>query len=162
MNYSPGPMTLADWQACKFLKLQTERDLRHNWGEISQIDRSVIRTLDTFASTYNHIVLVTCGTQGQHIDGSYHYPTSDRLGIALDFMMPNVSRRGLPDILFQLLKYPFGGVGIYSDWALQKGRPCIGGFHVDMRPTSVKATWLKGSDSAYTNMSLANLRKYFV
>lgn len=162
MNYSPGPMTNEDWTTNRYLKRVTERDMQHNWGAIQQIDRSIIKTLDMWAATHNMALIVTCGTGGKHTDGSFHYPTTDRLGIALDFMLPNVRRRELPDVLLKLLAFPFGGVGIYSEWALGQGLPCIGGFHVDMRPNSIKATWLKGPESVYIGQNMANLRKYFV
>lgn len=162
MNYSPGPMTKDDWANTQYLKLRTERDMQHNWGDLQLIDRSIIRTLDMWAARHKIAIIVTCGSGGKHVDGSYHYPTQDRLGIALDFMMPNVRRRELPDLLLKLLAFPFGGVGIYSEWKLAPNLPSIGGFHVDMRPSSIKATWLKGPEDGYIAQSMANLRKYFV
>lgn len=154
-------MTSDDWKSCKVIQLNS-RDDKHNWGEIGKIDRSVIKTLDMFASSTGNRVRVTCGSGGKHVDGSYHYPTASRLGVALDFMLPNLKRRELPDVLIHLLKFPFGGIGIYSEWKLSPELPCIGGFHVDMRPQSVKALWLKGSEGGYQGVTLANLRKWFV
>lgn len=133
---------------------------KHNWGDRNQIDRRVIHTLDDLARSLSTEVLITCGTTGAHVQGSYHYPGDGKLGLALDFMLPGISRRKLPDVLFEVLRFGFTGIGIYSEWKLGQGRPSIGGFHVDYRPVGRRALWLKGLNG-YEALTQDNLRRYF-
>jgi hypothetical protein len=163
MQYAPGPMTQEDWKSNKALRLK-DPSIAHNWGDHTKICRSVIKLVDEFADTHKHQILVTCGTQGEHVEKSYHYPHEDRggLGVALDIMFPKLKRRELPEVMLQLLRYPFGGIGIYTEWKLRPDWPSIGGFHVDTRPSSITATWIKEATGVYVGVTVANLKKHFV
>jgi hypothetical protein len=152
MTYAPGEMIESDWKACRVLNLSE----KHRWGDPKKICRSVVRTLDEALSTLGiSNVLVTAGTAGEHSKGSYHYPTNERLGMAIDFMLPYTARDRLPDIFIDLLRFPLSGVGAYSEWRLASGLPAIGGFHVDTRPTGKKALWLRGRDGQYAAARMA-------
>ncbi len=156
MNYAPGPMTESDWKLCKRL----DRSSKHQWGDVTKIDRSVIFLLDHFLSDIMARALVTCGTQGKHTDGSFHYASDKKLGCAIDFMVPDYDRNNLPDLMFDLLRYGFGGVGIYSEWKLDQKLPAIGGFHVDTRPSLKTALWMKDA-KGYKGISLESLKGAF-
>lgn len=156
--YAPGVMIETDWAAVTHL-LPLDK---HNWGDRTKIDRRVIRTVDDVARQLSQEIIITCGTQGAHVEGSYHYPSDGQLGLALDIMFPNVTRRQLPDILFEILRHGFTGIGIYSEWRLGPARPSIGGFHVDYRPVSRRALWLKGTERFYEPLTFNNLAKYFI
>lgn len=156
MKYAPGPMTKEDWINTKMIK-RGDPSARHNFGNANAIDRRVILLVDDFAAAHNRQVLVTCGTEGQHVKDSLHYQ-----GKALDIMFPQLKRRELKEVYLQLLKYPFGGIGIYSEWKLRPDWECIGGFHVDVREGDITATWMKGPDTGYIGVTIANMQKYMV
>jgi hypothetical protein len=154
--YAPGAMNATDWASVSSL-LPLEK---HNWGDRNQIDRRVIRCVDDLARTLSQKVLITSGCFGAHSQGSYHYANGEQLGLALDIMFPQVKRTQLPDILFEILRHPFTGIGIYSEWKLDRGGPSIGGFHVDFRPVTRRALWLKGT-GAYESLTMAAIAHYF-
>jgi hypothetical protein len=159
--YAPGAMSETDWKACRVLS----RDKRNHWGDSSKVCREVVRTLDDALSSLGYQGLspiVTAATQGEHAKGSYHYPTDERPGLAIDFMLPHCKRNELPDVFIHLLRFPFGGIGAYSEWSLAKGLPAIGGFHVDARPTGKKALWLKGRDGLYVAPRVATFLTNFL
>lgn len=155
--YSPGVMNAADWASVSHL-LPLEK---HNWGDRNKIDRRTILTVNDLAGALSQDILITCGTTGQHVAGSYHYPSGQQLGVALDIMFPSLGRRDLPDILFEIIRLPFTGIGIYSEWKLDADKPRIGGFHVDFRTVARRALWLRGT-AGYERLSFANLQKYFM
>lgn len=142
-----------DWRDLRVLN-QTSG----SWGDATKLNRSVVTELDRFAFDHNYRIVITCGTQGEHVDKSYHYQ-----GLAIDFMIPDLRPRNLPDVFINLLRYDFTGVGVYSEWRLnaQMANTKRGGFHVDMRPQGTKALWLKGT-GGYESVTMDNLRKYFV
>lgn len=155
--YAPGAMNATDWAGLTHYLYPLEK---HNWGDRHKIDRRVIRSVDDVARELTQEIIITCGTTGAHVPGSYHYPNGEQLGLALDIMFPNIKRTQLPDVLFEILRFPFTGIGIYSEWSLGPTRPNIGGFHVDFRPVYRRALWIKGT-AGYEALNRQGLDKYF-
>lgn len=162
--YEPGAMTDGDWASVSNLFPLDQ----HNWGDRNKIDKRVIHSVDDLARELKTKILITCGTTGSHVQGSYHYPASGQLGVALDIMFPLLTKSQLPDVLLEIFRYGFTGIGMYSEWRIgsgvsritQNGPTGVGGFHVDFRPVSRRALWLKGT-SGYEALTMANLGKYF-
>lgn len=156
MNFYNGPMTENDWGKLKFLG-----GPRHNWGEKERIDRQVILTLDLALGEVGSPCLVTCGTSGKHIEHSLHYE-----GKALDIMFPDLQLQDLPDLFYIFCRYAaFNGIGMYSEWRMDLGPgigqpPKIGGFHLDVRPTTRKALWIK-HEGPYLGFTTENLKPFF-
>lgn len=128
-----------------------------NWGDVERIDPSLILELDRFRHKVATPIIITCGTQGKHIDGSFHY-----LGLALDIMFPEKEKKDIPDLFLQALKFQFRGIGIYPDWKYKD--KVIGGMHVDYRPIKAypepKATWI-GVSKSYLAADMSNLYHLF-
>lgn len=153
MNFYNGPMTENDWEKLKFLT-----GPRHNWGEKEKIDRQVILTLDLALGEVKSPCLVTCGTGGAHVENSFHYE-----GKALDIMFPDLRIDALPDLFYIFCRYAaFNGIGLYSQWRLSQmaTTPKIGGFHLDVRPTTRKALWIR-HEGPYLGFTSENLKRFF-
>lgn len=152
------PMTDVDWSNLKRLKRE---GAWWNWGDTSKIAREVVLELDALCEHLDTTAIVTSGTAGNHMLGSFHYPTDDRPGCAIDFLLPKFTLRQLPDVLFDVLRFGFHGVGIYSAWRASPAGVPIGGFHVDWRPAVPRAIWLADPRGVYLALNQANLRENF-
>lgn len=95
----------------------------------------LMKELDLFRGALGQKIVVTYGTQGDHIDGSFHY-----LGLAVDIIVPSHTPTNLLDLYLLASKFRFNGIGLYPDWML--GGLLTGGLHLDCRPGAVRATWL--------------------
>ena len=124
------------WDKLKYFKRS------ENWGDPDKINNLLLSNLDKFREYIGVPVIITCGTQGQHVENSYHYQ-----GLAVDIVIPERNGR-LLDMYLNALKFPFSGVGIYPDWRYDDAR--VGGLHLDMRGMDryygLKATWLGVKD----------------
>lgn len=158
MNYQPGPMTGDDWKRCKSMAIQG-----HEWGDPEKTCRRVILTLDDCVRDFGLGRIYVSEANGKKHDAekSWHYPTNDRLGCALDVFFLDKDLRELPDVFFALCRYPaLTGIGLYSTWSLRRGGAPKGGVHVDTRPTETRALWLK-SAVRYEAFSMENLVRLF-
>lgn len=154
MNYIDA-MTDEDWAKCLVLKKDGS-----NWGDPNGMARSVVMELDRMLADIKLPAQITYANCGEHVEGSYHYPVDTRPCLAIDFMFPTKKLKDIPDLLFEILRYNFTGIGIYNGWKLAKDEPCIGGFHVDTRPTNRKALWLR-SGQIYTALTFEEMVKLF-
>lgn len=141
-------MQLADWQSLKKL------DISMNWGDPSKMSSQLLFELESFCKEYGLLPFITSGCGGTHIEGSYHYQ-----GLALDVMFPGVTLKELPDLLINVMRYNFTGIGMYSTWKYDGKH--IGGFHLDVRPTKTKALWLRGAGD-YLPMKFETIKKLFL
>lgn len=137
-----------------------------NWGNHSLIVPDLVYMLDSLRKYLSTPILISRGTQGQHVFNSYHYwkfgPNDENevpKGLAADILFPKASKNDLPDLFLKAQKLPFGGVGIYPHWKYQD--KTIGGMHVDLRPDKIRATWIGLGDGQYIGVTFKNLNSYF-
>lgn len=121
------------------------------WGDVARISPGLVRTLDQYRDFIDTKIIITCGTQGAHTEGSQHY-----LGTAVDVVFPDISKKDLFDLFIAALRFPFNGVGMYPHW-----KP-YGGLHLDVRSAPSKALWLArldGEKQVYIDFKLNELKK---
>jgi len=130
-------------------------NINENWGNPLLINEDLIYKLDGFRKELGVPIIITCGTQGKHKAGSFHYT-----GDAVDFVISDSCIYDPLDIAFLALRFGFSGIGYYPHWKLN-GKE-VGGWHLDLT-TKRKAMWLgvmvKG-EQEYRNFSGTNLIKY--
>jgi len=136
-----------DWKNVKYFSPQ------ENWGNVDQISYPLILELDAFRHKINTPIFISCGTQGKHENGSYHYQ-----GLALDILFPEKEKKDIPNLFLLALKFKFNGIGIYTDW--QYKNKVIGGMHIDFRPTPQRATWI-GTNGSYLGVDFQSLYHLF-
>lgn len=141
-------MTDCDWTDFRYFK-KTE-----NWGNPNEIEKDLVALLEEFRHKINEPILITSGTQGNHIDGSFHYK-----GMAVDIVFPLCPRIRLPEILLVALQFNWGGIGLYPHWVYDNR--AIGGMHVDIRPTTRKHTWIGLTGNRYVPMTFKDLNRFF-
>ncbi len=126
-----------------------------NWGNPFLINEDLIYKLDGFRKELGVPIIITCGTQGKHKAGSFHYT-----GDAVDFVIADRCALDPLDIAFLALRFGFSGIGYYPHWKLW-GKE-VGGWHLDLT-TKRKAMWLgvmEKGEQAYRRFSGKNLKKY--
>lgn len=146
-NWAEVKMEDKDWKEIKHFKKQDA------WGDPSLMSKALILELDRFREHIKTPILVTCGTQGKHAVGSYHYE-----GLAVDVVFPRVEKCDLPEIVMASFRFKFTGIGVYSNWKYHD--TVIGGMHLDLRPGNVRSMWM-GVDGHYIGLSFKNLSDYF-
>lgn len=124
------------------------------WGDPSLISPDLMRCLDNYRSYIKTPIIITCGTQGVHVEHSNH-----NKGTAIDCVIPDYD---LVDALFDALRFPFTGIGLYPSW--QYLGKTIGGIHLEYAPsTNPKALWMgigPSSEQTYIALNHSNLKKY--
>jgi len=142
-------MTPAEWKTLKHFK-PTE-----NWGDPSRMDLKFMQELDAFREYVNTPILIHCGTQGEHVEGSAHY-----MGIAADLEFPKLTLAGLLDMWIAAQRFQFGGIGLYPGWRGVDGE-IRGGLHLDGRKGR-RALWMREPTpmQTYIAVNVENLRKY--
>lgn len=119
-------MSPEEWQGIRFF------DPDEAWGDASRIHLSLISRLDRARAHIGLPFIITSGTQGIHSPGSEHYK-----GRAVDFVVERTPGVTLCDVLLDLLRFDFTGVGIYPHWFGG------GGFHVEHVPgVEKKKLWM--------------------
>ncbi len=150
-------MSADDWGGLQVLKRE---GAWFNWGDPDRIAREVVMELDRALVFLKLKALVTWGTTGKHSPNSWHYPKGDTPGSAIDFMLPGVDRTRLPDVMIDLLRFEFKGIGIYNDWKLSRDGKELGGFHVEWNDKPHRALWLRTKDGDLA-VTTKNLRQAF-
>lgn len=114
------------WDKLQFFKKDSETD---NWGDPDALDDQLLLCLDDFRRFIGVPVHVLWGTNGKHSANSFHYVQNG--ACAVDVAIPDYA--GSPmDLLFDVFRFPFTGVGFYPDWKYH-GKPAKG-LHLDRRP----------------------------
>jgi uncharacterized protein YcbK (DUF882 family) len=138
----PHTMIQADWDDLKHFSR------KENWGDPNRMDAELVHALDDFRAYVGRPVIIHCGTQGTHTDGSVHY-----LGKAVDM---HVHGMHAFDAFIAASRFPaFRGIGLYLEW----NNP---GLHLDNRdlPLGIRALWMK-KNGVYVDISRANLKGFF-
>ena len=133
-------MTPELWQASTYFK-ESEA-----WGNPGMMARELIEALNAFRDHVGRPVIVHCGTQGAHVQNSYHY-RGEAVDIHVDGM--NVIEQFLAASRFTA----FRGLGLYPYW----NNP---GLHLDCRTLTYnapRARWLRDKAGNYVNITPATL-----
>ena len=121
------------------------------------ISHELLCRLDALREYLGHSIVITCSTDGVHVEGSQHF-----LGRAVDIMVPTY-QGSLFSLYLIIERFGFRGMGLYPNWNY-KGQ-MIGGFHLDVRKLEgyQSAKWLgvfiKG-EQRYVPFSPSNLVKF--
>lgn len=116
------------------------------WGDPDKMSGALLMILFDLRFHSAWKIIIHCGTQGKHCEGSYHYK-----GLAVDFHFKTPSgsftfreqAKYLMQYLADMQLDSSTGLGIYPQW----NNP---GFHLDVRGT--KARWLK-QDGKYVGIN---------
>lgn len=132
-----------------------------NYGDWRYISLRLMLELDRFCQEQALTPLITSGIGGTHSAKSWHYK-----GCALDVMFPDVDLCDLPKTIFEVAqRYEFSGLGLYNQWALQKGGAKIGGMHFELDPEwknwERKKLWVRTQDGDFAPSEEA-YQKYFL
>lgn len=151
-------MTKEDWSHLKYFSPSEA------WGDPLKMDFKLLWILDCFRAHMGRKIVVTCGTQGNHVKNSQHY-----VGKAVDIVIETEGVSKL-DILFNVFRFPFTGIGVYPEWKC-RGMVSPLGFHFDCRDVAslprgiTQATWIgvpENGATRYYELNEANLRKFGV
>lgn len=137
--------TEIDWQQIRYFTPN------ENWGDVDLMAPELIYKLDAMREYINTPVIISCGTQGQHSENSYHYK-----GEAVDVVVPS-HKKSLFDLYLSAERFNWGGIGLYPHWTY-RGHQC-GGLHLDIRQDHGR--WIgvkKGRSVLYHSLSLENLK----
>jgi uncharacterized protein YcbK (DUF882 family) len=117
------------------------------WGDPEKIDPLLLYSLYSLRKAIGLPIHIHCGTQGKHVEGSFHYN-----GLAVDVHIG----KDVPvlDQYLMVEKYNlFTGIGLYPDW----NNP---GLHLDIgRGTKRPARWVKKNGVYNFNWNYKTLRK---
>jgi hypothetical protein len=116
-------MLKTEWAKLKFFK-ETE-----NWGDPSKMDFRLLWLLDCYREYIDQEILVTFGTQGEHVAHSQH-PSGHAVDIVVD-----AAKKGPLFFLLSAFKFPFSGIGIYPNARYAKFQRPLG-LHFDTREMS--------------------------
>jgi hypothetical protein len=151
-----------DWANFKVLKKEGPW---MNFGDADVMSWWILNELDRACAHLNLKPLVTSGAKGKHSKNSWHYPVLNgehrRPGCAIDFMLPAMTRAQLPDVLVNLMRFDFKGIGIYSEWRLSAGGKPLGGFHVEWNDKDQRALWLRSGQGDFP-ITYKNLQRFFL
>jgi len=103
-----------------------------NWGEYWRINGTLLLLLDNLRDLWQAPFVIHCGTQGKHVQHSFHYK-----GMAVDFHIATNESFFIQviktlELLAGLQVDEFVGLGVYPQW----NHP---GFHLDVR--GYRARW---------------------
>lgn len=146
-------MNRADWAAIRHFKAE------ENWGNPGLMQAVLVSELDAFRDHLGIPIAVTCGTQGQHTDGSLHY-----VGRAVDIVVPDPGPRTIVDLWIEAARFGFTGIGLYRDWCYNGKQ--TGGLHLERAHVMGKRKfWLcvkENGAQVYLPFTLSNLTKYLL
>lgn len=144
-------MNRADWASIKWFTPH------ENWGNAGLMQAVLVSELDLFREFLDTAIVVTCGTQGQHTDGSLHY-----VGRAVDIIVPDPGSRTLMDLWTDASRFGFTGIGLYRDWCYN-GK-VTGGLHLERAHVLGKRKyWVcvkENGTQVYLPFNSTNLKKY--
>lgn len=106
-----------------------------NWGDPTAIDDELLLVLYDFRVWIGLPIYILQGTGGIHSDDSYHYIKNG--ACALDVAIPDYHKPPV-DLLLDVFRFDFRGVGYYPDWKMGDGRQAKG-LHLDRRPLKTEA-----------------------
>jgi len=126
-----------------------------NWGNPFKIQEDLVLKLNDWRELIGSSVIITSGTQGLHVEGSYHYK-----GMAADCVITDAKMHPL-DMYIAAVRCGFKGIGYYNFW--KYGSNIVPGFHLDVRTKF--ASWLgvhnpKNNSRFYTKFNYDNLTDY--
>jgi len=146
-------MKPSDWNHIKHFKPN------ENWGDPTKMEFGVIFILDAFREYIERKIIVTSGIGKRETSGSQH-PS----GKAVDFVV-ECYEYGKLNMIFDILRFPFMGVGVYPNHAASGMKSPIG-FHVDSRESNHRALWIGITDLSgkfhQTGLNQTNLKYYGV
>ncbi len=100
------------------------------WGSSSEIADDLLLVLFDLRSYIGVPIYVLGGVGGNHSKNSFHYIQNG--ACACDIAIPDYP--GSPvDLLFDVFRFDFRGVGFYPDWKYKEGVQAKG-LHLDRRP----------------------------
>lgn len=148
------------WDRLKYFKPN------ENWGDPDLMDPDFLEKLDDFRHFLGHRIYVVCGTQGRHVDNSYHYQ-----GLAADIIPVRSPTSTLCDSYLAAERFCFGGVGIYPHWNFDSRQ--LGGLHLDDRPLKMdadntinyqQARWIGAGrrPQKYYGLTAMNLKRFMI
>jgi len=109
---------------------------------IQKLDRLRNLITDWVGNRVPVVIHVVAGKEGDHADGSYHYPEEhDGAAMAADIHFAGTSGHMLELMAIQAIG--FGGIGFYPEWA---PRP---GWHLDVRQFDTPIFWTQPGDGEY-------------
>jgi len=145
------------------------RKLDHHmpWGEVWKMNPDLVMCLDQFLFDNSLDFQILCGTQGVH-SGKLH-----EQGFAVDFGVSCHKRRRF-DVLIDLFRYPFRGIGVYPYGRYPKLKNPLA-LHCDMRPLTeqpfgVRKLWIgipkdmtdRSQGNNYYGLNEENLKRFGV
>lgn len=144
-------MTTEEWTLIRYFR-PTD-----NWGDALKMEFKLVSALDEFRHVAGTPIVVTCGTQGSHVENSEHHK-----GKAVDIVFPNLFVPRLFDMLVLASRFSFfGGIGIYPHWKYNGA--VHGGLHLDIRETKPRAYWMgvpEVGGQKYLPLTGENLKTY--
>lgn len=151
-------MTPSEWKRIRYF------GPKENWGDSSLMLFSFVSLLDAFRDFVGFPIVVSKGTQGEHVQTSLHY-----CGKAADIVFPGKAVSDSFDLFIAASRFDFTEIGIYVGWDYQ-GNPAAGMHlafteHSGNEPAR-KRYWI-GTSEAGTDgtpvrveLSIENLRKF--
>lgn len=122
-------MHLSDWVAVKHFTVN------ENWGDSSIISLDLVKELDLFREFTGIPMVITCGTQGDHVPNSQH-----PMGLAVDCVFRLPDGKTIWDVWIDAQRFAFKGIGVYPHWKLEG--VAVGGLHLDVRKAPYRAQWI--------------------
>jgi hypothetical protein len=113
------------WKKLKYFS----KDGPDNWGDADAMDDNLLLALDDFRAFIGVPILVLHGNGGKHSAKSFHYIKNG--SCAVDVIIPDYPRSAI-DLLLDVFRFPFTGVGYYPEWKFNGKRTF--GLHLDARP----------------------------
>lgn len=144
-------MIQSDWKLLRYF------GPAENWGDPQRMDLNHLLMLDKLRAKLGTRMIVTCGTQGKHVENSLH-----GLGLATDIVFPELRPENLLDVFIEASRLPFGGIGLYPFW--KHANVIRGGIHLDSRKGD-RAYWIgvhgiQGQEQTYVALNSTNILKY--
>lgn len=137
------------------MKYQSKYFKDNEFDDVAKMNPKLIEELDKLREWLGSPIVITSSTGGVHEVNSQHY-----LGNAVDVVFPK-SKKSLRAIYEHCLKMSWMGIGVYPNWKYL-GKE-VGGLHLDLRNTNVRAQWMgvrKDGKQVYIGLNNANLTKY--
>lgn len=160
-------MTNDEWAKFKNFKRDSPIDV---WGDPSRMQLNIISNLQLLRDYIGRPIFVTSGFRLKS-------KTTHGKGLAVDVIIDIGNSKPI-DILIDVLRHKFGGVGVYPYWSHHLVKSPLG-FHLDTRDSEYKALWMgvpdrdennniikneesNGIKQRYLDLSLSTLREHGV